>query len=239
MLCMLVLIIATFGSYLASSYMPRIYQARAQVVVPLADDATTNEANLQTQIALMTSTSVLQAAAHDEGLSLSRVSGSVAASQRSTSQVIDLVVKDGSAKRAVGLTANILKSYQEVAASASELNANVSYLESRIADLSKQLGKLPLDSSDSASSGTANQRALLLSQLASLQDRLTTSQLSGIEASTPIKVVTNPYLEDTLASPKPLLASVGGFLGGTVLDAVIVYLWLRRRRTFATAGGTI
>lgn len=226
-LLILVLGICASGAYLVAILLPQQYQAKAELLVPLGADGATNTTNLQTQIALLTSAAVLQQTAQQQNVPFKKVGDAVTVTQSATSQVLTVTVKYSNGKAAVRLARGVLSSYDKVVASSIRRQSGLQYLQTEISNLRQQLADLD---SNAKSADSGDQRTLILSRITALQGQLVSAQLNNIEATQPVDVVTEPYLDNSVVSSQPVLAAVAGVVGGLVIDSGIFFVWLRRRQ---------
>lgn len=213
------------AAYLFAAGASSQIEARAEILVPLSTDFAANSTNVQTQIALISSTSVLQSAARHADISLQALSSALQVKQEGGSQMIELTVNAQSGPVAVRSARAVISAYDEIVATqAGNSDAEV-YLQDEIAKLQTQLSKAPRSGSSSSSSEASTTRTLMLARISALQDQLVSAQLAALGSGQPAEIVTAPYVVPNVGQSNSKLAALAGFVG----TAVICAFALRKR----------
>lgn len=230
--------ICALGAYLLASVLPRDNQAAAELLVPLAAEGSANSSNVQTQIALLTSDAVLRAAADANGVPLAQLQSSVTAEQTATSQVIELRVRDMDGPRAVRTAGSILGVYREILSGSIGDQSSIKFLQNEIATLRKQLDNLDGKSAASRSLDS-DERSLIFSRITALQTQLVAQQLAQVSTGDAVSIITPPYLQNNPVGTRPLISGIVGGFAGLALDALLLFLWLRRDGVGARIAATV
>lgn len=228
LLATLVVVLPTVIAFLISNAAPKVFEARTELLVASPANSSAADQNIATQLTLLTSKAVLGPAARAGDVTEAHLLASVSATRENDSQVLQLSVTDHDAQHAVALAQAIVKNYLAVAEDATGASPDVTFLQSRIDELTKNLQDLDQRTAAGAPSDNSTQRELLLSQISNLQNQLTTAQLGAVQAAEPARVVTQPYALSDAVSPHPMRAALGGLVAGLLLLVIAIFL-LRRQ----------
>jgi capsular polysaccharide biosynthesis protein len=212
-------IIGALLGFVVAAILPSTYAARTTIQYNIAGENTGDflktDRNLTTQVVLLTSRSVLQPVADANGVNVDDLTKQVSASILSSSDIIQLQVKNASPGTAVQLANGVAKQYLTVANS----GGGRGYLQSQLAGVRKQ-------QSSSSFSATAADTAALATRAAALQAQLDQMNLTQNMSSvlTPAYTLTDPV------SPNRSLAGLAGGVSGLVI-ALMTAVTLARRWT--------
>ena len=220
MLAAALTVIGALLGFVVAAILPSTYAARTTIQYNIAGENTGDflktDRNLTTQVVLLTSRSVLQPVADANGVNVDDLTKQVSASILSSSDIVQLQVKNSSPDTAVQLANGIAKQYLTVANS----GGGRGYLQSQLAGVRKQ------QSSSSSFSSTAADNAALATRAAALQAQLDQMNLTQNMSSvlTPAYALTDPV------SPNRSLAGLAGGVSGLVI-ALMTAVTLARRWT--------
>lgn len=222
---LLALIVAASAlwAYFYAGAQNRVYGGRAEILYEAPEARTTGEAQrlIATQVELLRSPRVLDPVAEEFGLTTEELGEDLAVSEAGGADVIRLTVADPDPTRAVALAQAAASSYvREVQAAESPAGDRArTFLERRIAALTRELSALPADSP---------RTQLLLTQIGVLEDRLTEVGLeqitrSGATILTPATLLSEPI------EPRPRRAAAAGALVGIFIASLVVLVLARLR----------
>jgi tyrosine-protein kinase len=236
----MVLLLGVLGAaaaYGSSRLMTRIYQADGSVVVNAAPGGPSNSLSLtadqvtSTEAALMTGRSILQKVANDLHLdeTVETLSSHVTASAQPNTEIIHLLVRDPSPTRAASIANQVMNDFvsQVSADNASRIAAAGATLSDQIDQLTKSLAA---ENGQLATAQAAHQDTTSLRQeiqansalLAQLTNNYSSFQAQQAENLNTVSIASAAVPPPTPASPRVLLNTLLGLLGGLVVAGTLV-----------------
>jgi tyrosine-protein kinase len=225
------------AAYGSSRLMTKIYQADGSVVVNAAPGGPSNSLSLtadqvtSTEAALMTGRSILQRVINDLHLNetVETLSAHVAASAEPNTEIIHLLVRDPSPTRAATIANQVMNDFvsQVSADNASRIAAAGATLSDQIDQLTKSLAS---ENVQMATAEAAHQDTTALRQeiqansalLAQLTNNYSSFQAQQAENLNTVSIASSAVAPPAPASPRVLLNTVLGLLGGLVLGGGLV-----------------
>ncbi|MGY1844778.1 hypothetical protein [Modestobacter sp. SYSU DS0875] len=216
------------GGVIAASEDP-VYEARSELIYDrLTSSNATDELQIRTEVALISSRPVLERASSTIGLNVDELSQIVSASRISDSQIIGVAATNEDGDSAVRVVDAVVASYLETQADSPDGAAETAYLTERIAALQEQLAAVEQRVAEVAPEGSGaadsvtlltlqSQAEALRTQITDAQSQITNLTVEGIGSGSPVRLLTPAYLADEPISPRPLRTVVGGLLAGILL----------------------
>jgi capsular polysaccharide biosynthesis protein len=217
LLTVMLIAVGALLSYVTSLVLPATYAARTTIQYNIAGENTGDflktDRNLTTQVVLLTSRSVLQPVADANGINVDDLTAETSASILSSSDIVQLQVKNASPDAAVTLANGIAKQYLTVANS----GGGRGYLQSQLDAVRQQQAGPPRGA-------TAADTAALATRAAALQAQLDQMNLTQNMSS----VLTPAYPLSQPVSPNRSVAGLTGGVCGLVIALMTVIILARR-----------
>lgn len=243
-LCVLIVAGAAVAAYLYADGRREIFGGRAEILyegqqVSLATEA---EREVATQRALLESASTLGPVAERFGLVPDDLDEDVSVESVGNSNVLRVTVSNADPAVAVDVAQAVAETYiaQVVRAESPELEEAKSLIQSRIDELTAELGDLRESLGEGRQQLAATRSTVkdgqvlaemesLLGRIGSLQDRLTELEIQQITAAT-ARILTPAYLLDEPLEPQPIRAGAGGAIAGLFVACLALLVIGRLRQ---------
>lgn len=226
----LIVTVATVGAYVVSASGPKVYGARSEVVVEVADEVRVGDADrlIGTQMVVLKSRDVLGPAAEANGVDVDALADALEVSRVSTSDVLRLTVTDRDRDQALRMVSAVTARFIEVSADSSIDEATREFLDARIAELSTRQNQIaqvlgqPPDVAPTDRGQLQLESQNLVQELADLRNRVTGLELEATGRGR-ARVVTTAYVLADPVKPQPSQAAALGLLVGL---AVAGSIWI-------------
>lgn len=242
-LCVLIVAGAAVAAYVYADGRQEIFGGRAEILyegqqVSLATEA---ERQVATQRALLESASTLGPVAERFGLVPDDLDEDVSVESVGDSNVLRVTVSNADPAVAVDVAQAVAETYiaQIVRAESPELEEAKSLIQSRIDELTAELGDLRESLGEgkqqlAATRSTVKGQVLaemefLLDRVGSLQDRLTELEIQQITAAG-ARILTPAYALDEPLEPQPIRAGAGGAIAGLFVACLALLVIGRLRQ---------
>lgn len=239
-LVVLIVAVATMAAYIYADGRPKMYGGQFKVIYQngQATSAEQIQLDMQTQRALVGSTSTLKPVGDEFRVSLETLNDHVSASVDGVSNVLTVTVSDADPTRAVALARAVAASYMKRASSqnSTQMVEARALLQRRIEQLTARLRQLQEASATSlALPGSPEQSQLLaqtqaaLGRIGALEDQLT--QLDIEKATGPrSEVITPAHLLADPLEPQPMRTAALALIVGILLAGLVILVASRPRR---------
>lgn len=235
LLGLMVVLAGTVAGVLLSGLAPTLYGARAEFVVYTSpSDPTASGERVATQMSILSSQAVFEAAARQFDTDVRGLRERVEVESAAEGSSVTLTTADRDPQRALGITQALVKQYGTALSATFSTDPVSQYLEAEIERLQAKRGEL----ADQVERATGSERSALDAQL-----RVTDDAVEAVEAevrevrdaqlssATALHLVSLPYVLDEPVGPPRLRHAAVGTLVGLSLAAIVVTAVVLLRRT--------